>query len=101
MSVSQPAVEQVVEVPDLAFLVDAEADPRLLRCPQALLHRLQVELVLVEDPRQRAELLDGAAPRLIRTESALGCRWRPLAPERRQQQHVHDAALVIVAGGTE
>jgi hypothetical protein len=86
-----------MEVTDLAFLVDGEADPRLPRRPQALLHCLQVELVLVEHPGQRAELVDGAAPRLVRTEPALGDRRRPPALERRQQQHLHDRAPVIVA----
>jgi len=95
--VGQPAVEQVVEVPDLAFLVDAEADPRLARGPQPLLHRFEVELVLVEHPGQRPQLVDGAAPGLVRTQPAFGGGRRAPALERREQQHVHDAALVIVA----
>jgi hypothetical protein len=91
----------MMEVADLAFLVDAEADSRLPGRPQAFLHRLQVELILVEHPRQRAELVDSAAPRLVRTEPALGGRRRPFALEGRQQQHLHDAAPVIVAAGPE
>jgi hypothetical protein len=49
-SLLQPLIEQVVEMPDLAFLVDAERHARFAGSAQALLHRLEVELVLVEDP---------------------------------------------------
>ena len=45
----QPLIEQVVEMPDLAFLVHGERHARFASSTQTLLHRLEVELVLVED----------------------------------------------------
>jgi hypothetical protein len=44
----EPAVQQVVEVADLAFLVDGEGDAGFAGGAQALLDGLEVELVLVE-----------------------------------------------------
>ena len=64
---------------DLALLVDAERDARLAGGAQALLHGLEVELVLVEDPGERAELFDRGSPWLVGAEPGLDRGRRPFA----------------------
>src|SRR3954470_19197730 len=96
---AQPLLVEGVEVPNLALLVDAEGQARLAGRLESLLHGLEVELVLVEDPRQRPELLHRGAPRLVGPQAPLGGRRRALPGERREEQDLHDAALVVVAVG--
>src|SRR5690349_9414342 len=88
-------------MPDLAFLVDAEGDTRLAGSAQALLYRLEVELVLVEDAGERAERFDRSSPRLVSAEPGLLNRGRSFAGERGEEQDLHDAAAVVVAVGPE
>ncbi len=68
---------------------------------QTPLHRLQVELVLVENPGEGAQHVHRVAPRVLGAEPDLLRRGRRGAGEGCQQEHLHQAALVVVAVGAE
>ena len=70
-------------MPDLAFLVDAKRHARFAGSTQALLHGLEVELVLVEDPGEvEPKLIDRSSPWLVSAEAGLRDEGRSFAGER-------------------